>query len=474
MRESGAADLRAALQSEALKKFVASGRVVDTKFVDAAALGELAENRELKKEIDESGESGLVVEHERVAFASFPYEWPPEMLRAAGRLTLDLAEGLLDEGLGLKDATPYNVLFRATRPVFVDLSSFERRDASDPVWLPYAQFVRTFLLPLLVNRRFGLRLDELLLANRDGLEPAAVSAMCGPVEKFLPPFLTLATLPTRLASKRTTRRGVERDDEKHSALYRKRDAGNVEKARFILAQQLKSLRRTLDRITPAHAARESKWSNYLGPEQHFSQTYLEEKESFVEEVISELNPRRVLDVGCNTGHFSRLVARHGASEVVAIDGDPVVVGEAWRKADAENLNVLPLVVDLARPSPAVGWRNAECASFLERARGHFDLVLMLAVAHHLIVGERVPPAEVLNLAADLTAGFAVVEFVGTDDPMFRQLARGRDALYEYFTRGYFERACQERFEIARTRRLADTGRYLYLLKKRGGGGETRA
>ena len=62
-------------------------------------------------ELGASREAG-VWEHERIPFPSFPYEWPPEMLEAAGSLTLDLAEAALEEGFGLKDATPYNVLFR--------------------------------------------------------------------------------------------------------------------------------------------------------------------------------------------------------------------------------------------------------------------------------------------------------------------------------------------------------------------------
>ena len=118
-------------------------------------------------------------EHERIAFQNFPYEWAPEMLYAAGSLTLDLAEEALAEGFGLKDATPSNVIFRGCQPVFVDLLSFEPRDPNDPVWLPYAQFVRTFLLPILASERLGLRLDQIFLTRRDGLEPEEVYRLCG-------------------------------------------------------------------------------------------------------------------------------------------------------------------------------------------------------------------------------------------------------------------------------------------------------
>jgi hypothetical protein len=141
-----------------------------------------------------------ILEHERIPFPSFPYEWAPEMLHAAAMLTLELALDLLPEALGLKDATPYNVLFRGPQPVFIDILSFERRDPADPTWLPYAQFIRTFLLPLLANRYFGFALDQLLFTRRDGLEPEEVYRWLGPLERVRPPFLSLVSMPLWLSS----------------------------------------------------------------------------------------------------------------------------------------------------------------------------------------------------------------------------------------------------------------------------------
>lgn len=178
-------------------------------------------------------------------------------------------------------------------------------------------------------------------------------------------------------------------------------------------------------------------------------------------------PKRVIDVGANTGHFSFLAAQAGAS-VVSIDYDPVCVGAIWQQAAQKGLDILPLVVDLSRPTPAVGWRNRECPSFLERARGAFDGALMLAVIHHLLVSERIPLSEILRLAADLVTRFAVIEFVGPEDSMFRRLTRGRDALHADLDKEVFERACAPYFEIVRLLHTPDTHRWLYLLRKRQG------
>ena len=129
-------------------------------------------------------QSSHVVEHQRVEFPSFAYEWCPEMLHEAGRLTIQIALDLLPEGIGLKDGTPYNVLFQGPNPVFIDVLSFERRDQHDPMWLPYAQFVRTFLLPLLANKHYGVQLSEIFTTRRDGLEHEDVYRWTGPLQRL--------------------------------------------------------------------------------------------------------------------------------------------------------------------------------------------------------------------------------------------------------------------------------------------------
>jgi SAM-dependent methyltransferase len=180
--------------------------------------------------------------------------------------------------------------------------------------------------------------------------------------------------------------------------------------------------------------------------------------------------RRVLDVGANTGHFSAMAARAGAS-VVSLDSDAGVAGQIWRRAGAENLDILPLVVNLAQPTPASGWRNRECPSFLERAtsasgNGKFDLVMMLAVIHHMLATERVPLPEIIDLAADLTNDFALIEFVDCEDPMFHRLSRGRDALYAHLHADLFEQCAAGPFDVVRKREISGTKRTLYLLRKK--------
>ena len=447
VKSSACKDLKAFLGSRAGRKFASTGQIVGTTFLDPSSID---------LEPADKVAMGVVVEHEIIPFPSFPYEWPPEMLHAAGSLTLDLAGDLLDEGWGLKDATPYNVLFRGPNPVFIDLLSFEPRDPGDPTWLPYAQFVRTFLLPLLVNKHFRLPLSELLTTHRDGLEPEQVYPLLSLPQKVRPPFLSLVSFPTWLASRKKPN-----DD----TIYKKKSINNPEKARFILDRLLKGLRRKLDRAVPERTLASS-WSDYMS-KNRYTQEYFPEKEAFVQEVLQEAKPRMVLDVGCNTGFFSALAAKAGAS-VIAIDYDAVVAGKVWQWAQAEDLDIQPLVVDLTRPTPSIGWRNEECSSFLDRARGTFDAVFMLAVIHHMLVTERIPLLQILQLAAELTTKLLIVEFVAPDDQMFRVLTRGREHLHDDLTVEVFEATAKGFFEIVTYQRLGESKRWIYLLRKKTG------
>jgi SAM-dependent methyltransferase len=392
-------------------------------------------------------------EHERVPFASYPFEWPAEMLWSAASLTLDLAVGACDHGYGLKDASPYNVLFRGPQPVFVDSLSFEPRDPLVSTWLPYAQFVRTMLLPLVAHKHLGIPVDQMLLCRRDGLEPEEVLRWLSFGRKLRPPFLQLVTMPAWLGSRKSG----------DTALYQPKRESSPDKARFILRSLLRSLRGTLDSAAPPPMP-ESRWTGYMRNHSYDSDQF-HAKEKFVGDALRFLPAGRLLDVGCNTGHFSELAARAGWS-VVAVDLDPAVAGQVWRRASAGNLDVLPLAVNVARPTPPTGWFGQETASFLDRAAGHFDAVLMLALVHHLLVTDRIPLPEIVRLAATLTRDLAVIEYVDPDDPMFRLIARGRDHLHAGLTAAAFEEAFAGQFQIEDRLHQNGSQRRLYRMRKR--------
>ncbi|MGA2716890.1 MAG: class I SAM-dependent methyltransferase [Bryobacteraceae bacterium] len=432
----GVANLRACLNSSVARRFVEAGSLVATHTLEGDA--SVPDRR-------------MVVEHPRIPFISYPHEWPSAMLHAAARLTLELCSSLLDEGLGLKDATPSNILFRGPCPVFIDVLSMEERDPLDPIWLADAQFARTFLIPLLLNRRTGYPIHELFMFHRDGIAPEEAVRRLPVFRRWFSPDLGLVTLPARAARFESDR------------LYSPRQARDAGEARFILAHRFRALRKKLDVLEPGAVA--SPWSNYEAACPSYSNEQHSAKRQWLENVLREIKPAHVLDVGSNTGEFSFMAAATGAS-VVSIDRDPETVAALWRSAAAAGADILPLVMDFARPSPPAGWRCQEHSSFLERGGGFFDCALFLAVTHHLMVSDQIPLDQIFDSAASLTTRWLVIEYIGPQYPMFHRLARGRDALYRWYSRSVFDDCARRSFDIVRSLDLPSSDRAIYLLRRK--------
>lgn len=443
-----AAGLDAFVSNAAVGALIEQGSMIGTRpltAMQAAAAG-------MPEQAAHAAASGAmaVYEHDRIPFPSYPFEWAPEMLRSAGELTLQVARRLLQENLGLKDATPFNVLFDGPRPVFVDMLSIERRDARDPVWLPYAQFVRTFLLPLILARNNGLDLRQTFLASREGIEPAQAYRMASVRQRLTPPLFGLASMPAWLSGA----------SEQKSGLYQTQLASSAEKARFVLDHLLAGAEKRLLQSAP-DPSRETQWTSYA--ESEHSSSYTSKKKEAVASMLDEVSPACVLDAGCNTGEYSIAAAERGA-RVVAIDYDPAVAGRLWTRAAQRKLDILPLVANLAHPSPALGWRNSETASLLDRLENRFDCVFMLALIHHLLVTERVPLEEIALLASRLTKAHLLIEFVSPADEHFVRIARGRDALHAGLTAALFESVFSNRFSILRKVEFMAGNRCLYLMR----------
>jgi 2-polyprenyl-3-methyl-5-hydroxy-6-metoxy-1,4-benzoquinol methylase len=399
-----------------------------------------------------AGFDGECFEHERIPFVSQPAEWAPEMLAAAGRMTLELAGELLPRGWQLKDATPANVLFRNAEPVFVDLPSIIPREPGDCLWIARHQFETTFVLPLVASAEAQLPLAWTLANPVAGLSHEALAGILGTRRWLKPRLWRTVALPAALAPKATG-----------GGAHRTMKAASEEQARFILERSLAGLWRQLDRSVASLAARSSHWHRYTSTRTHYGTADLDEKRKFVADAVAATRPRHTLDIGANTGEFSEIAASQGS--VVALDIDERSVAAIWDRVRQERLRILPLVGNFGRPTPALGWRNRELDSLLSRAADDFDMVLMLAVVHHLRVTEGVPMAEQFDAVAEITLRHLLVEYVPVSDPMFAALARGRESLYGDCQRPAFEAALSARFRIERTKELSN-GRVLYLAIRR--------
>jgi SAM-dependent methyltransferase len=399
------------------------------------------------------GIAGHVYEHERVPFISHPSEWSPIMLAHAAEFTLKIALELLRAGFILKDATPNNVLFRGCRPVLVDLPSISQRAPGTFLWLARQQFEACFLLPLIASIEAGVPIAWSLQDPVAGISHARVAQMLGLRRWLKPSLISSVALPAALTHTEVKAGHASREPKR----------ANDDQALFILERGLTRLLDRTRQLGKQAARGTSNWGDYLETRNHYRDKDLDQKRAFVRESLALMRPEWVLDIGANTGEFSALAARE--SKVVGIDIDEVAAGGIFDRARAQSLDVLPLVVNFARPTPAFGWQNGESQSFLQRSHNRFDFVLMLAVIHHLRVTNGVPLAAVFDTVASITRRSLLIEFVPPTDPMFVHIARGREALYEDYSRGTFEATLQRRFAVERTMQL-ENGRVLYLAHKR--------
>ena len=406
---------------------IATERVADPSALPA----ELAESR-----------VAAVLRHERVPFVSYPYEWTFGMLRDAALLELDLLLDALDEGLVLKDASPYNVQWRGTRPVFVDVGSFERLREGEP-WAGYRQFCTLVLYPLLLQAYKGVPFQPWLRGSLEGIQPAEMRRLMGFRDRFRRGVLTNVILHARLED-----RYADRDARREL-----RQAGFHAELIRANARKLRKLVRGL-----RWDAGRTAWSGY-GEANPYDEADAAAKEEFVRSAAGARRSRLLWDLGCNDGRYTRIAAAE-ADYAVAVDADAGVVEALYRALRDEGAGtILPLAGDVADPSPGLGWRGEERRPLADRGRP--DSVLCLALVHHVALSANVPLRELLDWLAGLDTAL-VIEFPTRDDPMVKRLLdrKGPGANPDYETET-FERALGERWRIERREPLPSGTRILY-------------
>jgi hypothetical protein len=436
---TGLADWEVLSSSELFETFTRSGGLVPTVRADEESLAAL-------RTADPDGGWVAALSHERVPFVSYPYEWPFSMLKDAALLQLRLTAAALTEGLMVKDASPYNVQWRGSTPVFVDIGSFERGRAGEP-WAGYRQFCMLYLFPLMLEAYRGIPFQPWLRGSVDGITPRDFRAMFTRRDAVRPGMLKHVFLHAGLERRYAQRGGREVREELDDAGF---DSRLVEANVGQLTRLVTGLRSRVEG---------SSWQDYDS-----TCTYRDEetaaKEEFVRRVVAQRRRTLVWDLGCNEGRYSR-IASEGSDLTIAIDSDPSVVDKLYRALDGSR-SILPLVVDLADPSPSIGWRNRERMTLPER--GLPDLALCLALVHHLSISGNVPLREVVAWLRSLESEI-VVEFPHRDDPMVqRLLASKRKDAHPDYELATFEGLLRRRFDVVESTRLASGTRTLYLAR----------
>lgn len=384
-----------------------------------------------------------VLRPERIPFVSYPYEWCFGQLRDAALTTLAAQRLAMSRGFTLRDASAFNVQFLRGRPVLIDLVSFEPIQPGEP-WVAYGQFCRHFLAPLAVMAGRDVRLGKLSRGFLDGIPLDLAASLLSRRARLRPGIMLHLAAHARSGRKIG---GGERGDR-----------GFSERAFQGLIESLESTVRGLDWDPP-----ETVWSGYYGDCHTYSAEALTRKEELVGKLLEEASPSTVWDLGANTGRFSRIAAANGAF-TVSLDADPAVVEASYRRVREEGTpDVLPLVMDLSDPSPRLGWAHRERMSLADR--GPADMVMALALVHHLAIGNNVPLPDLAGWLRELGT-WALVEFVPKSDPQIREMLSLREDVFPAYTEDGFRAAVEVPFEVARREPIEGSDRSLYLLRGR--------
>ena len=347
----------------------------------------------------------------------------------------------------LKDASAYNVQFRGARPIFIDTLSLEIARPDSP-WLAYRQFCQHFLAPLAVMATRDVRLNALLRHHIDGF-PLDLASRLLPVRARLRPSLLVHLVFHAASEKRQLRSEAVKPP------------GTFRMPRSSLLGLLENLERTIRSLRPRTKGM-TRWGNYYA-ETNYTPAGFEHKRRVVREWVRRVAPRVVWDVGANTGEFSRIAAQEGAL-VVSVDSDPMAVERNYVECRTRSSNVLALSMDLANPSPALGWASHERSSFIER--GPADLVLALAIVHHLTITGNVPFSDISSFLA-ATGRNIVVEFVPEHDSQVRRMVLQKGTAGHEYSRARFEHDFSKDFDVVQSEVVAESSRVLYLMRRRG-------
>ncbi|MEX1142076.1 MAG: hypothetical protein WD993_10765 [Thermoleophilaceae bacterium] len=374
------------------------------------------------------------------------------MLKDAALLQLDLTLAALEEDLILKDSTPYNVQFKGAKPVFVDIGSFERLRPGEP-WVGYRQFCMLYLYPLLLQAVKGCDFHPWLRGSIDGIRPGQMRALCSFRDRFRRGFLLNVFMHARLEARHGDR-GEQVKEEVRRAGFKKE----------LIVANVRRMRKLVERLS--WEPPEGVWVAY-GERNSYSDADAARKDELVREVVASRRWGLTWDIGANNGRYSTIAAE-GSDTVLAVDADQGPVELLYRSLREEgDERILTLTMNLADPSPGLGWRGLERRDLA--ARGKPDLVLALALVHHVTIAANVPVAELVDWLASLGSSL-VIEFPTREDPMVRKLlGPKREGLHPDYERVNFERVLAEKLDVERRERLSSGTRLLYFARPKASG-----
>ena len=380
---------------------------------------------------------------EQIQFQSYPFEWSFTQCRKAILAFLKINQIALKYGMILKDATPYNFYLKGGKAILFDTSSFIFFNNNDS-WLAYRQFCESFFAPLALMKYNGASWAKLYMSSLRGLPMKFVSHQ-------LPnkSWLNISCLV-------------------HIHLHAKYERKKALEGQKIKGLSIKQLDQLLQMFTDSIKSWKiaftfpDKWINYYENDIE-SPEYLKDKQEIVAQWLGKTKPKSVIDLGANTGLFS-MIASDIAENVIALEFDETCVDKIESQIQKKKLqNITTLVSDLSETSPSLGMLNQEYQSLMKR--GKSEMVLGLALIHHLCIGKNLSLNHVAELFSNLSSKYAIVEFIPKEDEKVKLLLSSREDIFSNYHLNNLLNSFSQYFELVSEIKIEKSNRILLLWKK---------
>lgn len=434
--ESAAARFAAIYDSGVLARLAEKGLMIECRRLDpddATMLGVTGARGE---------NFSALYEHPRVPFITYPYEWCFSQLKAAALAHLDLQIAAFEEGYALSDATAYNIQFVNGKPIHIDVTSIIEYENGD-VWAGYNQFCRQFLLPLLLEAWSGITFQSTYRGAIAGIDFRDALAIL--------PRRKLFSSPAGFTHVYLHGKAVSRSSSSSSAKPRKQAPLKRSHYLAMLVQLRGFVEKLESRLRPA-----SYWAEYAEVNS-YSDKMRDEKISFVRDWAAKCKPGIIIDIGGNTGDFSKAALAGGAQRSIIVDSDLDSIEWVYRQVANSNIAILPILMNLVDPTPDMGWRQTERKGFGDRAK--VDGVIALAVLHHMVISGNLPLEDAIDWIIS-RAPEGIIEFVPKRDPMVKGLLAMRDDIFPDYNEDNFRRLVSSRARIDGEHFFESNGRLL--------------
>ena len=403
----------------------------------------------VKHEELSASEVEIIIQPEQIPFITYPYEWSFNQYQQAALLTLKIQKFCLKHDFSLKDASAYNISFYKGKPIFLDTLSFDFYDKNKP-WRAYKQFISHFLGPLLLASFHGSKSLKLMSNFIDGIPVKMIASMLPYKTKFNPFLYSNIYLLSKFEDKHNENNGKS----KVPSLSKK--------AQFNI---IDSLYNYIKKLTLKEY---SEWGNYY-QKINYSDDAFVLKSDIINKWISNLNSKKIIDIGGNDGTFVRFL-KPKIDHALVCDIDVNAVNHNYKtiKKNKED-HITPFVLDILNPSASIGFNNTERDSFLKRIKNFGpDITLALALIHHMSLSGNIT----FDMSASFFASFSkylIIEFPKRTDSWVTHLLDNKAEFkdhFDFYNIENFELHYANHFKILEKLPINNSERVMYLLKQK--------